>query len=794
MICEDLTKHSLNKENFYCPAIFILFGCLAVPAGLLCFTSEILNAKACDYINRLENPGYSFLPGQGLQYFLCFQSTDTDSVFTKKKLAVRTEPSSISGLFYGQLSSGYRYGAGVYTINESGIGKDFFIDGLIGLNFFKLPFTFNFNYSSEGSIYGLRSSFNLSFDPVKYDQKINEERHNKVRDLNKHLEELKGERQDKARSMAYLEVISGESIFTKNKIDNLYIPSSAPDSLINKNDSLFNKDQKSYSAIGDSLSNLPGSELRSVKKELTGLHYPLSVPSRGDSLHTDQVVTLRSDSIKLQLENKKREIERLDKEIAKNQKSIDSLNNLKNAKKTGASPGKFYEWFNYVERLDIGLIYPDFSIFLVNGGIVNGAQMEVQKQNTYFAFLHGKTLNPFLTLVHENSDVLKPLKDIAGSFDGNLNDGRVITCTKFGYGKKNNTHLYFGFLYGKGYDDYFSPHDHSTIENNFVLETEARWDISSRAIINFTYAKSGLSTGVHSKLSEVKSKFLNFSERTNGFEGGVAYSFPKIKSKVNLKGKWVDPFFKSFGIPYLKTDNLKLEGNIEKRINRNIKIAIAYKQERDNILNYFSHHSNIQSFGGTAEARIKKNLQIKLSFNPVFQDLTFPNVNYNLGSDNLINYLIVTYSNRINKKQFFITASINDYRISNHDLQLILQNVLINTNIIWNEKLSSNHYLQIISSTANDIKNYQSIISSEFKIALSPKYDIGSGIKFNNSFLPNTGIGYNFTITSKEFLYKDTYLNLKFEKLVPSDYSSVYASTNNHFDYYTEVKLTYKFD
>ena len=146
-------------------------------------------------------------------------------------------------------------------------------------------------------------------------------------------------------------------------------------------------------------------------------------------------------------------------------------------------------------------------------------------------------------------------------------------------------------------------------------------------------------------------------------------------------------------------------------------------------------------------------------------------------------------------KTLFLTSSINDYRIHNHDLDLKFQNSLFNANIAWSKKISSTHYLQIINSTTNDIKIHQTILASETKIGITKEIDMAASVKCKNVSLANSDLGYGLSFLVKKLFLKNMFFNLKFEKIISTDYYTVFNNGElNTLPYACEGKLTYKFD
>jgi len=725
-----------------------------------------------------------------------FVRENNDSIQIKTNQKSDEEAVSKKHAFSGQLNIGYQRGAIYFNTEDGKPQENYFLNATLGLDVFKIPFNVNLDYSSLGSIYGQKLSFNMSFDALKYRElkmKSLNEQEFKVRE---HLDDITKARQLSIQKSAYFETVLQDTsllnaAYMKEKIreDSLRTVTKMDPGILKVNlDSL----EENLSS-GDSVINSNALLIQGAVDSLRNKSSFNKADLEQDKINGKVQQFRDSLSRCWRVENVK--VDKYTSEIAETQAKADSL------KKANDHLNKGYvlsnspqDWFNSVQRLEFGLIYPDFSTFLIHGTVLNGVATEIQKGDVYIAFAHGKTLNPALYFNNTPAESSSPFHGIEGMFGNDYSTGRKITSAKFGYGRKEATHLYFGFLTGKGLQDYYLQGNASNTESNLVLELDGRIDASPKLFFEFAYGKSALNqSGLNEESEDSKSDIFSFNERTNALDAKVTYLPSKILSKINFRMKWVDPYFRSYGIEYMHRDFVRYEMSIEKKINRKVKLTFSYREEKSNVLNEFLTTSTIRAFGGSLDAKLRKNLQLRAAFNPVFQRFEEGNQQAaQLASDNYMNYAILTYWLTWKQKQVFLVSSFNDFRVNNDSNDLRYQNGSLNLSVFWNKAVSTTHAVQFASSENRMSKTSDVIFSNAVKYSIQKWVDVSAGIKNNGFSFKPYDLGYNCSVVFKKLSSKNILILFNLEKIVNGDY--YYPITNKKIDQYpffSEVKLTY---
>ncbi len=86
-----------------------------------------------------------------------------------------------------------------------------------------------------------------------------------------------------------------------------------------------------------------------------------------------------------------------------------------------------------------------------------------------------------------------------------------------------------------------------------------------------------------------------------------------------LSGRLIDPFFKSFGSTFMRSDNLRYEGKLEQGLGRKVLLGAFFRRDQDNLLSLYNYSTVIQTSGITANLKLSRRLAMQLSYNPASQ-------------------------------------------------------------------------------------------------------------------------------------------------------------------------------
>ena len=256
-------------------------------------------------------------------------------------------------------------------------------------------------------------------------------------------------------------------------------------------------------------------------------------------------------------------------------KSINSVELLQNTDLLPFS-GNF---FNKVKTFEIGTSFPVYTAYTLKNMPITGLNVEAEPGPFYVAFTGSKNLRP-------------------------LPDQRIfrreIQAGRIGIGKKDHNHVHITFLRASDHKGLFGgdtlviiPGDSTFYDKprkNYVLSTDFQYSINDLKV-EFELARSLTSLNTFEEE-------LSFGDWTNHNQEGVSRSDViqtgwasslklsyqwKENTLLSLKGEYIDPFFYSLGVPFLRNDLFGGEFKLEQKFwNKQLSIAPSYGRWKDN--------------------------------------------------------------------------------------------------------------------------------------------------------------------------------------------------------------------
>lgn len=270
-------------------------------------------------------------------------------------------------------------------------------------------------------------------------------------------------------------------------------------------------------------------------------------------------------------------------------------------------PGE--QFFLNVRKLDLGSFDPAYTRIVLNGVNLTGINVELNPGYLYGAFAWGKTTggmsNPF-------------------AFD--LSSGRSIMAGRLGIGRAGKTLLAVSVL--KGDDDANSGNtvtgDSTPTafipKHNYV--TGADLTHKNQFIeAGIEYARSVNRTGPATANTELGNTLKQDQSRYSGAWNAYAnVSLQESSTKFGVAARVIDPYYYSFGVPYLRQDNFRVEGKAEQGFLHNqLSTGIQYRRDEDNVYDLKEATSVNNMLIYTLQARFKQYPFVVLSFAPSYQ-------------------------------------------------------------------------------------------------------------------------------------------------------------------------------
>ncbi|MFZ5553165.1 MAG: hypothetical protein ACOZCO_08630 [Bacteroidota bacterium] len=640
----------------------------------------------------------------------------------------------------GTIGLGYDYGFIPFAQSVTPPAGYFKTDGNFSLIIKDIPFNATFFYTNLKNINGLNNYFRVSFDAQAYRQIISERINTGKEKYLKQVPDLQN------RYQLLQQKIIGVTHFEKN-----------PEYFFNLPDSL------KFPQIPDSLKEVPSVKPDIDIPEIDSAQYLQKFQLFKDSLKNQKEIYLsQSDSISNLIEKYKSLAN--ETVLPFDQQDVDSLK----------YNTKLERWFGNVRKLDIGMCYPSHSTFLVNNIPVKGLNFEYETSNYYYAITAGTTINNLLFTNNIIQNNLQNTQNLFNFFDfNNPQQGRKIIAAKAGFGKKEGDHFYVGVLYGMGMQSYYydstqTVSSNNLKEHNVVMELDGKIKPKKWLELSAVYGKSSIrplsdeSDTANSSLTQLFSSF-----RSNAMLGKAIFSINKIKTNVSVTVRWIDPFFRSYGVGFMRSDNLRYEIKTDHRFGKKIKAGLYYRKDENNILNFFNYTTILHSGGASVQYRINKQYSLRGNFNPVFQ-YSFDAANENTYTNqNYIANVSVSYNKRIKRLSMVTNLIGSYYKLFNGASNTNYTNLCL-TNAVNYKKFSHSLSASLFMTNGIDSVGGNTFLLYDDVSFAFKNITLTGGVKYSQHLVYGDQFGYNMRVNGR--INKNLSLELRGEKLVLGDF------------------------
>lgn len=673
----------------------------------------------------------------------------------------------------GSISAEYDYGLIPFTTISKVPDQLLRTEGTMSASILKLPFNAVFSYTNSKNILGLNNYFRISFDAEQYKQRTMGKVSAKQEEYKNKLKSLYSYRQEATQQLEYLKYIQ--------QFPQLKVPKMPTDSL-HVPDILFHT--PSFHLPSDSLKN----KIPSLPK----------IPNT--SQNTDSLKNLADnkkyqDSIQKKINAYEEKIKETNDQIDQAQKQLNRLENPVTAvEQEYLYQNKFYRFVKGVKKFDVGLCYPTHSTFLVNGIVLRGVNFEWQSRRYYFAFTHGKTINNIFYSNNIIQNNLNVVRNFYNFFDFNsVASGRRITAVKFGVGQKNDSHFYVGVLSGLGHDSYYKDPSYNyspSLQKNYVVEIDGKLVLDKNNSFDVAYGKSIIRTN-DNNIDESENGFNALFKSSNRSHAALARyntSISKTRTHLTFTTRWIDPYFKSFGVGFIRPDNFRYEIKTEQQLTKKIKLSGFYRHEEDNLLALLSNTTSLKSAGANVTWRVNKRLTLRGGYTPVFLQVKSGETVVQK-NDNHIGNFIFTYIPKAKKIKSVFTGMYSYYLLydgikNNEFKNASLLYSLETENGIKND-MSGNW---LYSTASGSLFGQTYLVTDELSVGIK-KVRVAGGAKYALSEKYSNQIGYSLKVNVP--VAKSVTMEAGAEKIILGEfYSNLNLVMLNTFPYFCFARLT----
>ncbi|MGZ3919344.1 MAG: coiled-coil domain-containing protein [Bacteroidia bacterium] len=677
---------------------------------------------------------------------------------------------------HASISAGYDYGVIPFAASTNYPLGYYNSQGNLGFSMLGLPLNLTYYYSSLKNIAGLNNYYRVSFDPYAYRESLQQSAFKKIDAEKEKLSRLLNIQQTMQQKLSYYEYQAADMTSTEqlNEKLNYYKDQKEIYSTDKYRDRAQDEINSDTSGIGNKLNN-DGVRGKVNDKALL---YADSITMITNKLY-------KYNSTVSEIKKRKQELDELEKKLHAVKNKIEYLQTPhQTSNENNPFQSKVESFTSGVKSLDIGLCYPNYSTFLVSGSTVKGINLEWEKK-LYFAFTYGKTINTVLTTNNIIQNQLQTGRNLYNFFDfNNVRDSRKIVAFKFGVGKKESNHIHFGALYGVGMPTYLDSPLNNHPEKNLVLEIDGKIVINKTNVFELIYGSSALSHSMNYAEGETPTKLSFLSYRSNA--GLIKYTseIKRTKSRFIVSGRIVDPFFKSFGVGFMRSDNLRYEIKLEQQLGNRVKLTGFYRRDKDNLLDYLMYTTSLQTMGLNINARINKRLTVRGTYTPVIQNtIAKSDKEGNIHRINTISNVGFTYKPRGSKINSILNVFYNYYQLSGLKENSNYQNYSVSNTVIFNTMFKMDVACNYFSNNAGDtINNNTTMVSGNLSFT-SRHISVTLGSKYADNAIIKGQIGGLLRINIP--LVKFINLEFQIEKLVLGDfYNSYNLNSVKAFPYY----------
>lgn len=679
----------------------------------------------------------------------------------------------------GNIGVGYEYGFLPFLVGLNPPEGNFKTEGNFGIKLWKVPLRASFYYSNLGSISGLNNHFTIRFDESMFSQNIQENLEKQKDQQKEQINGLNTQKQQLKSKLDYLYMLD------QGKIS---VPKTEMDSL------LTNRFIDTTNAAGLNYTNQDS--LGMENPDLYSLNQDIGLETSGNISNSSEY---NQDSISTLIDQYESKLDGVEQSLEYCQKidqSVDYQLDGQNIDTTIVRP-QGLGWVDKVEKVlggvkkfDVGMTYPTYSAFLVSRIPVRGVDIEYQYEKVNVCFTHGKTVNNifFTNNIVENKLVAN--RNLYNYFDfNNIDEGRKITAIKLGYGAKKESHILIGALKGLGKTSYLDHSVTSDTESNLVAEIDVRYKLKKH-YVDLIYGRSSLQVNSINFESEdvLLNNLLDFNQRTNAILTSYGMNLGSTDLKLTLR--YIDPYFKSFGLGFVRSDNVRYEIKAKQKVGKKVTIGGYYRRENDNILGIYNYQNIISSYGGNLAYRPFRGLLLKVDYRPIVQQVNSQVDTMSIINENYIINSVVSYSTRIKKTFFFFTGIFSHYQLSTMTSYNTYQNLNINMSIQYQDILVNDLiYNRYVTSDSLSVP-LASIIADDLTLNLAKlSLTIMAKASFRQNEQFDWGGGVRITIPISKVLSVEA----SGEKLVFGDfYNSIFQENLADFPYYTQASIRIK--
>lgn len=401
----------------------------------------------------------------------------------------------------------------------------------------------------------------------------------------------------------------------------------------------------------------------------------------------------------------------------------------KSLKRLGLS-APYYNLLLDIKKFDLGTFDPNYTTLVLSGVSLSGVNVEVNHGNAYGAFTWGNSVANF-----------------SNPFAIDLSGGRTIMAGRMGVGRTEKMLLAFSILKGTDGSNnrvHDSSYNYYLPQFNYVTGVDFKYKFNNIVDVGLEYAKSEnqeiskearTNTEVYGNLVS-----LNNKKYTSAWSGVMNINLNENKTKFKFLVRSVDPFYYSFGTPYLRKDDLRIESKGEQSfLKKQLTTSVSYRHDEDNLYNLKEATTKNNAFIFNLQLRIKKYPFLILTYSPNYiSSFNSSNKQFISTEVKIYNGIIGYVSNRknavytstISYTKQYSRSTIEGYKLLHTDQYTLTENVMIKPIDLTVTSLL-NYSLPLTQSDTGKVMVASVMVSKNFA---KKKLSINGGYSYQKDF------------------------------------------------------------
>lgn len=682
---------------------------------------------------------------------------------------------------HGSIAVGYEYGVLPFVAGGNYPSGGFKTEGNVSFLLINIPLELTYYYTNIKNTIGLNNYFRISYDANRYKDQLAQKMSAKELTSKNQLDKLQLQQQQTAQRLEYLKFLEQHPNYKLPKTDSLST----------------NINQPQIPSDSVAIPSLSTNQLSNVDTSMISSY----VSQYRDSLQNENDYLRKKDSIAQEVNKYQAKYDSINQLINETKQQLNQIKNIQNGTSSYTNPylSKAQQFLSNIKKFEIGLCHPSYSTFLANNIPIQGINIEYVKNNNFLAVTYGTTINNLMYNTNTIQGTVQYTRNLYNYFDfGNLSAGRKIFSVKGGLGNKDDSHLHIGFLLGKGRTNYLllSPYETtlsgSSIESNLVLELDAKYKFSEQLNIDFVIGKSSIqeddisSEQIKKSVNEIFSDYRSYAMLTR-----INTGIKKTKTKLSFSTRWVDPFFKSFGIGFIRSDNLRFEVKAEQPITNKIKYTLSYRREQDNLLRLYNYKNTLQTINNTLNLKLNKQFNVRLIYAPLIRELKSEGITVH--DRNHISTAILTFTPKFKKMNVQFNALYSRYLITGDTTNINFENVTYTHQFEFKTGFKTGMNVSWFKNNLKDtISNDTYLAVVDVGYVSKNEHSLTLGYKM--AYKPGMELQYGFLLKARIRLVKNFYWDAEMEKILIGDYYNGFdIGKIKKFPYYCNTRLVLNF-